>query len=166
MSRRRALALGAALLAAAAATAAAASPVDRVVVRKAERTLTLMSGRDAVRRFPVYLGRAPVGHKRRQGDFRTPEGSYRIDARNPASRYYRALRLSYPNAADRAAAAARGQPPGGDIMIHGMPVSPARRGLLMYGGRDWTDGCIAVSNAHMQEVWELVGVGTPVEILP
>ena len=165
MNRRRALALGLALLAAAAA-APAASPVDRVVVRKAERTLTLMSGRSAVRRFPVHLGRAPVGHKQRQGDFRTPEGVYRVDARNPASRYYRALRLSYPSAADRAAAAARGQPPGGDIMIHGMPPSPARRGLLLYDGRDWTDGCIAVSNAHMQEVWELVETGTPVEILP
>lgn len=165
MSARRAHALGLALLAAAAA-APAASPVDRVVVHKAERSLTLMSGRDPVRRFPVYLGRAPRGHKQRQGDFRTPEGVYRVDARNPASRYFRALRLSYPNAADRAAAAARGQPPGGDIMIHGMPPAPARRGLLLYGGRDWTDGCIAVSNAHMQEVWELVETGTPVEILP
>ena len=166
MNRRRASVLGAALLVAAATAAAAAAPVDRVVVRKAERTLTLMRGDDAVRSFPVYLGRAPVGHKQRQGDFRTPEGRYRVDARNAASRYYRALRLSYPSAADRAAAAARGQPPGGDIMIHGMPVSLARRSLLLYEGRDWTDGCIAVSNAHMREVWKLVAVDTPVDILP
>ena len=141
------------------------TPIDRVVVDKSDRTLSLMSGPRAVRTFPIYLGGQPVGHKRHQGDRRTPEGRYLLHARNRQSRYYRALRISYPNDADRAAAQALGKPPGGDIMVHGMP-SLAKRNLLMFEGSNWTDGCIALSNPHMAEVWSLVKVGTPIEIFP
>ena len=143
----------------------AASPVDRVVVKKSEGVLQLMAGEQVVRQFPAYLGGNPVGHKQHEGDRRTPEGRYLLHERKRNSRFYRALRISYPNEADRAAAKAAGKSPGGDIMIHGMP-SLKKRSLLMFDGRNWTDGCIAVSNPHMREVWDLVELGTPIEILP
>ena len=146
--------------------AAAASPVDRVVVYKAERTMALMAGRLTVRTYPIQLGRNPLGHKQHQGDQRTPEGRYEIVDRNSQSNYFRSLRLSYPSARDRARARSLGKPPGGDIMIHGTPADPARRSALLFSGPDWTDGCIAIHNAHMREVWNLVGVGTRVEIFP
>ena len=152
-------------LAFALASATAASPVDRVVVRKSEGVLRLMAGDQVVRLFPIYLGGNPVGHKERQGDRRTPEGRYLLNERRRQSRFFLALRVSYPNKTDRAAAVAAGNPPGGDIMIHGMPPIE-KRSLLMFDGRNWTDGCIALSNPHMQEVWDLVDVNTPVEILP
>ena len=147
------------------AAAHAASPVDRVVVKKSEGILQLIIGEQVIRQFPIYLGGNPVGHKRHQGDLRTPEGRYLLHERKPNSRFYRALRISYPNKTDQAAAAAAGKSPGGDIMIHGMP-SLEKRSLLMFDGRNWTDGCIAISNPHMREVWDLVDLGTPIEILP
>ena len=143
----------------------AASPVDRVVVKKSEGVLQLITGEQVIRQFPIYLGGNPVGHKQHQGDQRTPEGRYLLHERKPNSRFYRALRISYPNKADQAAATTAGKSPGGDIMIHGMP-SLEKRNLLMFGGRNWTDGCIAISNPHMREVWDLVDLGTPIEILP
>lgn len=154
-----------ALLVLGGAAAQAATPIDRVVVRKFDGLLQLMAGTQVVRQFPIYLGGNPVGHKRHQGDRRTPEGRYLLHERKPNSRFYRALRISYPNATDRATAKADGKAPGGDIMIHGMPPLE-KRSLLMFGGRHWTDGCIAISNPHMREVWDLVGLGTPIEILP
>ncbi len=108
---------------------------------------------------PVGLGREPVGAKREQGDLRTPEGDYLLDWRNPASRFYRSIHISYPNEADLAQAFARNADPGGAIFIHGTPD----RVLL---GRDWTTGCIAVSNADMDLIWQLVPDGTPVTIRP
>lgn len=153
------------LLAFGIAAAHAASPVDRVLVRKSDGLLQLMVGTRVVRQFPVYLGGNPVGHKRHQGDKRTPEGRYVLHERKRQSRFYRALRISYPNEADRAAAEAAGQSPGGDIMIHGMPALE-KRNLLMFDGPNWTDGCIAISNPHMREVWDLVELGTPIEIYP
>lgn len=143
----------------------ASSPVDRVVVKKSEGILQLIIGEQVVRQFPIYLGGNPLGHKQHQGDQRTPEGRYLLHERRPNSRFYRALRVSYPNETDRAAAAADGKPPGGDIMIHGMPPLE-KRSLLMFDGRNWTDGCIAISNPHMREVWDLVDLDTPIEILP
>ena len=147
------------------AAAHAASPVDRVIVKKSEGVLQLMIGEQMIRQFPIYLGGNPIGHKQHQGDRRTPEGRYLLHERKLKSRFYRALRVSYPNKADQAAAKAAGNPPGGDIMIHGMP-SLEKRSLLMFDGRNWTDGCIAISNPHMREVWDLVDLGTPIEILP
>ena len=154
------------LLAGALTVGHTASPVDRVVVKKSEMVLELRAGDLVIRKYPIYLGGNPVGHKQKQGDRRTPEGRYRLDARNANSRYYRALRVSYPSKKDQHAATERGDRPGGDIMIHGMPDDLDRRNQLMFSGRHWTDGCIALSNPHMKEVWTLVGLNVPVDIQP
>jgi murein L,D-transpeptidase YafK len=136
---------------------------DFILVDKSDRTLTLMRAGKVLKTYRgIALGDAPVGHKRFEGDERTPEGRYTIDTRNPNSAYHLSLRISYPDAADRAYAAARGRSPGGDIFIHGQPNA-----LPM--GRipgDWTDGCIAVSNQEIEELWAAVPDGTPIEISP
>ena len=138
---------------------------DRVLIEKSARRLTLLVDGEAMRSYSVALGANPKGHKQREGDERTPEGVYSIDARNPNSSFHLSLRISYPNAQDRARAAAAGEDPGGLIMIHGM-----RNGLGWLGGLhrliDWTDGCIAVTNREMDEIWDAVPVGTPVDIRP
>ena len=135
---------------------------DHVVVDKTARTLKLYANRQALHVIgDIQLGDAPVGHKRFQGDERTPEGRYRIDWGNPDSAYYLSLHISYPNAADEAYAAAHGRSAGGMIMIHGQPNGMAGR---MRG--DWTDGCIAVSNAEMDLLWDAVPDGTVIDILP
>ncbi len=162
---------GAALLAAslfACATPQAPPPqfADRVVVEKAKRSMHLMQNGRVLKSYRVALGGDPVGHKTQQGDQRTPEGVYTIDFRRPQSRFNLALHVSYPNAQDRWYAASRGVDPGGEIYIHGQPnggVNPAR---LAERGWDWTDGCIAVTNPEMQEIWALVRDGTPIEIRP
>ena len=148
-----------------AAPAAAQEPapdIDLVRVEKAARTLTLYHRGRPVRTFTgIQLGDAPVGHKRFQGDERTPEGRYVIDYGNAQSSYHLSLHISYPNATDSAYARSHGRSPGGDIFIHGQPNG--------YGGRvegDWTDGCIAVTDAEIEELWSLVGDGTEIEILP
>lgn len=139
--------------------------VDRVVVEKAKHRLTLYDGRTAVKNYPVSLGGDPVGHKQQQGDGRTPEGSYALDWRNPRSRFHLSLHVSYPNAADRASARRRGVPPGGDIMVHGVPNGLGAVDTLLLA-RDWTDGCIAVTNEAIEEIWLNVKDGTPIEIRP
>jgi murein L,D-transpeptidase YafK len=143
--------------------ATAEPPVDRIVVEKAKRTLTLISGTTVVKTYRnIKLGDSPLGHKHFEGDERTPEGRYTINGRNAGSKYHLSLRISYPNPADTAFAKKRGQRPGGDIFIHGQPNgSPAPR--LPW---DWTDGCIALSNAEIDEVWKLVRTGTRVTIQP
>ncbi len=144
-------------------SAVAASAVDRIIVHKAQRTLTLMAGTTAVRTFgAIKLGNSPIGHKRFQGDERTPEGNYVIDGRNGGSHYHLSLRISYPNAADRAFAARAGREPGGDIFIHGQPNAYAGMRIP----NDWTDGCIALSNAEIEELWRTVKTGTRITILP
>jgi len=138
---------------------------DRVVVEKGARTMQLLQNGKVMKTFRVQLGQNPTGHKQHQGDQRTPEGVYTIDFRRPESRFGLALRVSYPNHADRQYAASRGVDPGGEIYIHGQPhggVNPAR----LASGPDWTDGCVAVSNAEMRELWSLVKTGTPIEIRP
>lgn len=143
--------------------APAAERIDRVVVDKSERRLWLMKDGVAVRDYAVSLGAAPTGHKQREGDERTPTREYTLDWRNPRSVAHLSLHVSYPNAADRASAAARGEDPGGMIMIHG-----AQNGLGWLGPLhrlwDWTDGCIAVANAEMREIWALTPTGTPITI--
>ena len=134
--------------------------VDRVVVNKGAREMLLLSGDSVVRSYRIALGREPVGHKEREGDSRTPEGRYTIDRRNPNSKYHLALHISYPNAADIARAQALGNDPGGDIMIHGVKAGVA------HPESDWTQGCIAVTDAEMDDMWSLVCDGTPVEIYP
>ncbi|WP_374397304.1 murein L,D-transpeptidase family protein [Sphingopyxis sp.] len=142
---------------------AAGTKLDRLIVDKSDRVLIgYAKGREIVRYANVRLGGAPVGHKRFEGDEKTPEGAYTIDGRNPASAYHLSLRISYPNAADRAYAEARGRSPGGDIFIHGQPN--AWRGPAI--ARDWTDGCIALSNAEIKQLWDIVPDGTPINIRP
>ena len=139
--------------------------VDLVVVDKSARELRLVSAGEVVRRFPAQLGDAPEGHKRREGDERTPEGRYTLDWRNPRSGYHLSIHVSYPNERDKAAATARGEDPGGMIMVHGQPNGwGAARHLLRF--IDWTDGCIALSNEDMRIVWRSVPNGTPIDILP
>ncbi len=143
------------------------APVDLVRVVKHERILYLMSGGVPVRAYAIALGDQPEGHKLQEGDERTPEGRYIIDWRNPNSQFYRSLHISYPNEDDRARARALGVDPGGMIMIHGWPNSLGGEediARLLY--TDWTNGCIALTNTAMKEVWERVPDGTPIEILP
>lgn len=142
---------------------APAPRVDRIVIDKSDRTMQLQAAGTVVRTYRgVALGDAPAGHKQFEGDEKTPEGTYRINGRNPASRYHLSLRVSYPNATDRAFAARAGKSPGGDIFIHGQPNgSPLARIPT-----DWTDGCVAVSNAEIREIWGLVKDGTVVVIRP
>jgi murein L,D-transpeptidase YafK len=138
---------------------------DKILVLKSERKLLLLSRGEVLRSIEIALGLQPVGHKQQEGDFRTPEGAYRIEAKNSASDYFLSLKVSYPNSDDRARARSRGVDPGGQIMIHGLPNDP-RREESYYHGWDWTDGCIAVSNSDMVDIWLMTSVSTPIEIRP
>ena len=138
---------------------------ELVLVEKGARRLHLVRDGAPYRSFRVSLGGDPVGHKRREGDLRTPEGRYLLDWRNPGSCCYRSLHVSYPNDADRAAAAARGEDPGGLIMIHGQVNGWGWLGWLMQYV-DHTHGCIAVRNVPMEVIWRAVDDGTPIEIRP
>lgn len=137
---------------------------DFVLIDKSERTLWVYSEGEIVHRVTgLQFGDAPQGHKQFEGDERTPEGRYTIDYGNPQSRFFLSLHISYPNAADRAHAEAQERSPGGEIFIHGQP-----NGLpddqRMAG--DWTDGCIALTNAEIELLWRMVPDGTPIEIRP
>jgi murein L,D-transpeptidase YafK len=135
------------------------SVVDRVVVYKHERRAVPLSQGKELRSYRVALGGEPSGPKMRQGDHRTPEGSYILDSRNSNSRFYKAFHISYPGPKDIAAAKRLGVSPGGDIMLHGLPKEYAWVGKAQTL-HDWTDGCIAVSNDEMDEICKLVRVGT------
>lgn len=139
--------------------------VDRIVVHKSQRRLLLMHGGNIVRSYRVALGLSPIGQKERSGDFRTPEGTYRLDRRNPRSEYFLSIKVSYPNEADLKRARARHWDTGGSIMIHGLP-NFMKHEAEFYETHDWTDGCIAVSNADMTEIWMLAPDGAPIDILP
>jgi murein L,D-transpeptidase YafK len=143
--------------------AATPASVDQILVDKSDRTLTLIAGSKIIATYTnIKLGDAPIGHKQFEGDEKTPEGTYTISGRNPGSSYHLSLRVSYPNTKDKAAAARLGKSPGGDIFIHGQPNgSPLAR-----IPRDWTDGCIALSNAEIKQVWRLVKNGTRIVIRP
>jgi murein L,D-transpeptidase YafK len=136
---------------------------DRVRVDKSDRTLVLLRDGWPLRTYHVSLGGEPVGHKRAEGDERTPEGTYLLDYRNPRSSFYRSLHVSYPDSADAARARAAGQDPGGMIMVHGIPNGLGWIGRL-HRMADWTDGCIAVANWEMDEIWRAVPDGTPIDI--
>jgi murein L,D-transpeptidase YafK len=148
-----------------AAPASAIEMADRVVVRKSERQLLLMRGDRILRSFDVALGLSPTGHKQREGDFRTPEGSYRLAGRNPNSDFFLSIKVDYPGPDDLRRAAEEGADPGGQIMIHGQPNRPSKP-LEYYQTRDWTNGCIAVSNADMVDIWLMTPDNTPIQILP
>ena len=138
---------------------------DRIVIVKSARTLTLMREGQVLKTYKVALGHEPEGPKTQRGDNRTPEGEYIIDARNAHSSFHLSLHISYPNAADRARSSKLGVNPGGDIMIHGLPPAFAYLGSL-HRQTDWTLGCIAVTDAEIEEIWSLVPNGTRVEIKP
>ena len=143
------------------------SKVDSVVVRKGKRRMDLLKSGAVYRSYRISLGDNPRGHKMREGDERTPEGDYILDWRNPRSSYYKSIHVSYPNTHDRAFAQAMGFQPGGMIMIHGRPNwLTSAKVAKEYDGRDWTNGCIAVTNPEMDEIWHLVKDGTPIRILP
>jgi hypothetical protein len=152
------------------ADAVAASPgkletADHVLVKKAERRLYLLRADRVIAEYPIKLGLSPKGPKLYEGDFRTPEGRYALVARNQHSDYFLSLRVSYPNEDDLVRARELGLRPGGLIMIHGQPNTP-RKPRDWYAGNDWTDGCIAVSNSDMVDIWLRTTVGMPIEIRP
>lgn len=139
--------------------------VDRIVIEKSKRTLALMDGVKIVKTYKVALGGQPVGAKDRQGDHKTPEGVYAVDAKKANSQFYKALHISYPSKTDREHARKLGLSPGGDVEIHGLG---AKWGWIGAKHRltDWTDGCIALTNEEIDEIYPIVKVGTPVEIRP
>lgn len=148
--------------------AGSGSPVpqaDRIVIEKAERRLTLYAGERRLASFFVSLGQEPVGAKQCRGDLRTPEGVYRVSGRKADSEFHRALRLSYPSEADVERARAQGCEPGGDIMIHGLRGNWGRFSRL-HLLRDWTLGCVAVTNEEIERIWQMVADGATVEIRP
>jgi murein L,D-transpeptidase YafK len=143
----------------------ASQKADSILILKKDHVLELLAGGRIIKTYKVALGRGGLAPKEREGDARTPEGHYLIDSRNADSHYHRALHVSYPNAEDRKLAARLGVAPGGAIMIHGLPNGVGWLGSAhrLY---DWTLGCIAVTDAEIDEIWNLVPVGTPVEIRP
>src|SRR5260370_39613096 len=134
--------------------ASARKQADRIIIVKSARTLTVMKEGKPLKTYRVALGREPVGAKTREGDGKTPEGSYKIDWRQDASLYHRALHISYPNSADRERARKLGVSPGGSIMIHGLMRKYADLGAL-HRTTDWTEGCIAVTNDEIDEISEI-----------
>ena len=138
---------------------------DRVLVKKEEHKLYLIKDGRIFKEYTISLGLNPVGHKQQKGDKRTPEGSYLLDRRNPKSKFYKSIHISYPNERDRQVALAKGVDPGGDLAIHGLPTESEDE-AWDYIERDWTDGCIAVTNEEMEEIWNLIDDGTPIEIMP
>ncbi|MEQ9692818.1 L,D-transpeptidase family protein [Shimia sp. SDUM112013] len=134
--------------------------VTRVLIYKENRTMYLMHHDSVLKKYDVGLGFAPVGHKKVEGDGKTPEGNYFIDRRNPNSEFHLSIGISYPNSADRAYAHSLGKSPGGDIFIHGRPKK------YQNGKRDWTAGCVAVTDKEMEDVYAMVRNGTLVSIYP
>jgi murein L,D-transpeptidase YafK len=134
--------------------------ITRVILNKGERRLYLVSGNEVIKKFKVGLGGIPEGHKQFEGDGKTPEGSYIIDRRNPGSRYHLSIGISYPNAQDIEFAREHGKSAGGDIFIHGRAKENKGR------GRDWTAGCIAVKDRHIEQIYMMVSLGTQIDIYP
>ena len=138
---------------------------DSIVVEKQRRRLTLYQADSRSGPIALQLGKQPVGDKREIGDNRTPEGLFHIDFKNPNSKYHMALHISYPDAAHAAKARSRGVAAGGDVMIHGLPPAYATLGAK-HSEYDWTEGCIAVTNAEIEEIWRAVPNGSPIQIKP
>ena len=144
-------------------------PVTTIEVFKQQRQLKLKHHDQIIRSYPIRLGFNPMGHKQFEGDGKTPEGTYTIDWRNPQSAYYKSLHISYPNPNDLAYAKQRQKSAGGDVMIHGTVPTPATAfpaSSTYMPRKDWTLGCIAVTNADMDEIWQLVKNGTQIIIHP
>ena len=139
---------------------------DKVIVDKSKRVLLLLNDDAVSHVYRITLGGNPVGDKLMQGDKRTPEGRYRLDYKNPQSKFHRSIHVSYPNAQDKAQARELGVNPGGDIMIHGQRNGASFTESIVNQYRDWTAGCISVSNRDMDEIWSMIEPGTPIEIKP
>lgn len=139
--------------------------VDLVKVEKSERRMYLMAGDEIVRAYRIALGGNPKGHKMQEGDQRTPEGDYILDFKNEESAFYRSMRISYPNAVDKAVAEQNGVSPGGLIMVHGQRNGQRWKPSIIQRF-DWTEGCIALTNAEMDEFMDLVEIGTAISIRP
>ena len=140
--------------------------IDLIVVEKAKRILSIYDNGSLIKSYKISLGKNPVGHKQFEGDSKTPEGVYYIDGKNPKSKYFLNLGISYPNEQDKEYAASQGKSAGGDIKIHGLPngFSLAKPLFNIYG--DWTQGCIAVNNEDMAELYNIIEIGTKIEIKP
>ena len=138
-------------------------PVDKVVVYKKHRLMELWRADTLVRVYRVALGRKPVGQKTQKGDYKTPEGNYWLDYKNPKSVAYKSIHISYPNQTDRQRARKRGVEAGGDIMIHGL-MPHNRLAGKWHTFKDWTAGCIAVTNKEMDELWSCIKENTPISI--
>jgi murein L,D-transpeptidase YafK len=161
-------ALAASLLVAAVTAQAVPQAVlhaDHVVVLKKERTLELRSQGKIIKTYKVALGGDPVGPKTRQDDHKTPEGTYVLDFRNAHSQFYKSIHISYPSQRDRSLARQKGFSPGGDVFVHGLPNGYGAIGAA-HRLKDWTDGCIAVTNEEMDEIWKAVPDGAQIEIRP
>ena len=139
--------------------------IDRILVEKAERKLSIFRDGQKLKTYQIALGSNPVGAKEQEGDMKTPEGVYQIDYRNPNSDYHLALHISYPSETDNARAAQRGVSAGFDIMIHGLPNGQGRIGAA-HRQKDWTAGCIALTDEEIEELWRVTPDGTTVEIRP
>jgi murein L,D-transpeptidase YafK len=138
---------------------------NRILVEKSIRRLSLLRDGIMIKSYRVALGGAPIGNKQQEGDNRTPEGIYKIDRRNEKSKFHLSLHISYPTPAEIEAAEQRGVSPGGDIMVHGLPNGLGYIGSLHYQ-KDWTAGCIAVTDEEIEEIWNAVSDGTVIEIRP
>ena len=147
------------------AYAGSALHADKVLVIKSDRKMFLIRNGAVFKEYAIMLGLNPVGHKQQKGDNRTPEGHYLLKGRNPQSRFHRSIHISYPNEADLKAALEKGVDPGRYIAIHGLPEK-SEEAEWDFIERDWTNGCIAVTNPEIEEIWELVKDGTPIEIRP
>lgn len=145
------------------AMAAVGQQADKIIVRKGDRELQLLRGDEVLRTYRIALGGAPEGHKLQEGDQKTPVGNYVIDWRNPRSMAHLSLHISYPNEQDVLRAKEANVAPGGNIMIHGLPNGWGALGAIHHLW-DWTDGCVAVTNSEMQEIWSLVPNGTPISV--
>jgi murein L,D-transpeptidase YafK len=142
-----------------------ATTIDRIVVEKSERRLSIFRDARRIKTYRIALGRNPVGAKQQEGDMKTPEGIYKIDGRNPQSSFHLALHISYPSDKDNEQAAARGVPAGSDIMIHGIRNGRGWIGAF-HRWKDWTAGCVALTNEEVEELWRVTPDGTTVEIRP
>ncbi|WP_022710318.1 murein L,D-transpeptidase family protein [Pseudochrobactrum sp. AO18b] len=145
------------------AMAAVEQQADKIIVRKTAREMQLLRGDEVLRTYRIALGGVPEGHKLQEGDQKTPVGDYVIDWRNPRSMAHLSLHISYPNEQDAAKAKEANVSPGGNIMIHGLPNGWGALGAIHHLW-DWTDGCVAVTNSEMQEIWSLVPNGTPISL--
>lgn len=135
--------------------------VTRILVYKEERKMFLMHNDEVLKSYDIHLGFEPVGHKQFEGDGKTPEGHYLINRRNPNSDFYLSIGMSYPNVIDVQKARAAGKSPGGDIFIHGQSPDPKYRNM-----KDWTWGCIAVTDKEIEEIYAMINLGTVISVYP